>query len=83
MFGVLNIPAEFALTTGLKVAGAGFFVVGVVAGAALGAYFTSKYCDDLIETFTEYYKKNKNYIVLSYKEALKYFEENKNEIFNK
>ena len=81
---LLNLPAaEIALSTGLKIAGASLFVVGAAVGVTMGAYLTNKYCDELIEKFTEYYKKHKNKIVLSYKEALKYFEENKNEINKK
>ena len=67
-----------ALGTGLKVVGAGFFVVGAVTGVAMGAYYTNKFCNDLIEKFTEYYKKNKNNIVLSYQEVIEYFEVRKN-----
>ena len=62
------------LGTGLKVVGAVFFWIGAVTGVAMGAYYTNKFCNELIEKFTEYYKKNKNNIVLSYQEVIEYFE---------
>ena len=43
----------------------------------MGPVYMSDYCDKLIEQYTEYYKKNANNIVLSYKEAIEYFEVNK------
>ena len=59
--------------TALKVVGAGFFVVGAIAGVSLGGYFTHKYCEDLLDKFFEFYKANAKKISNSYLEAEKYF----------
>ena len=59
-------------STGLKVVGAGLVVVGAVVGVALGGYFTSKYCEELIDKFEDYYIKNAQYIGNSYKQAAQY-----------
>ena len=59
-------------STGLKVVGTGLVVVGAVVGVALGGYFTSKYCEELIDKFEEYYIKNAEKINNSYKQAAQY-----------
>ena len=59
--------------TVLKVVGAGFFVVGAIAGVSIGGYFTHKYCEDLLDKFVEFYKANAKKISNSYLEAEKYF----------
>lgn len=59
-------------STGLKVVGTGLVVVGAVVGVALGGYFTSKYCEELIDKFEDYYIKNAAKINNSYKQAAQY-----------
>jgi hypothetical protein len=59
--------------TALKIVGAGFFVIGAVAGVSLGGYFTHKYCEELLDKFVNYYKANAKKISNSYLEAEKYF----------
>lgn len=59
-------------STALKAVGTGLFVVGAVVGVALGGYFTTKYCDDLINKFEDYYIKNAQIIGNSYKQAAEY-----------
>ena len=59
-------------STALKAVGTGLFVVGAVVGVALGGYFTSKYCEDLINKFEDYYIKNAQSIGNSYKQAAEY-----------
>ena len=58
---------------GLRVAGAGLAVFGIAIGVGLGGYFTSKYCQELIDLFSDYYKKNADKINNSYKQAAYYF----------
>jgi hypothetical protein len=58
--------------TGLKVLGTGLVVVGAVVGVALGGYFTSSYCEELIDKFEDYYIKNAQKIGNSYKQAAQY-----------
>ena len=65
-------------STGLKVVGTGLVVVGAVVGVALGGYFTSKYCEDLINKFELYYKQNAQKIANSYKQAAQYLLEQSN-----
>lgn len=82
-FGISRLIAEgFADTTilSLRVAGSSLAVLGVVIGVGLGGYFTSKYCEDLLDKFVELYKQNAEKIENSYKKAAEYFcPENKNE----
>ena len=59
-------------STALKVLGAGLVVVGAAVGVALGGYFTTKYCDELINKFEDYYIKNAESIGNSYKQAASY-----------
>ena len=59
-------------STGLKVLGTGLVVLGAVVGVALGGYFTSSYCEELIDKFEDYYIKNAQKIGNSYKQAAQY-----------
>ena len=59
-------------TTALRVAGVGLLAVGAVLGVALGGYFTSKHCNELIDRFEEYYINNAEKIGNSYKRAAEY-----------
>ncbi len=58
--------------TALKVLGAGLFVVGAVVGVAVGGYFTTKHCNELITKFEQYYEKNAESIGNSYIKAAEY-----------
>ena len=81
--GIIRTATEAASTassiavgvggTVLKVLGAGFFVIGAIAGVSLGGYFTHKYCEELLDKFVDYYKANAKKISNSYLEAEKYF----------
>lgn len=59
-------------STALKVVGTGLFVLGAAVGVALGGYFTHKYCEELIDKFEDYYKKNAQKIGDSYKQAAEF-----------
>ena len=59
-------------STTLKVVGTGLFVVGAAVGVALGGYFTHKYCEDLINKFEDYYKKNAQKIGDAYRQAAEF-----------
>lgn len=59
--------------TALKFVGTSFFIVGAVFGVSLGGYFTHKYCEELLDKFVEYYKKNAEKISNSYLKAESYF----------
>lgn len=59
-------------STALKVVGTGLIFVGAIVGVALGGYFTTKYCEGLIDKFEDYYKKNAHNIENSYKQASDY-----------
>ena len=60
---------------GVKYVGTGLFVIGAVSGVVTGAYFTTKFCNELIDQFTDYYKKNADKIASSYQEAIEYFDD--------
>lgn len=62
--------------TALRTVGTGLVVVGAVLGVALGGYFTSKHCNELIDKFEKYYKENAQKIGYSYKQAADYLLEN-------
>jgi hypothetical protein len=64
--------AAIAGTVG-KVFGIGLTVVGIVVGVGCGAYFTHKFCEETLDKFVEYYKKNSGKIKNSYIEAAEYF----------
>lgn len=59
-------------TTALRAAGVGLFALGAVVGVALGGYFTTKHCNELIDKFEDYYIKNAERIGNSYKLAAQY-----------
>ena len=46
-----------------------------LSGVVTGAYFTTKFCNELIDQFTDYYKKNADKIASSYQEAIEYFDD--------
>ena len=56
-----------------KFAGYGFLGIGIIIGVGCGAYFTHKFCEETLDKFVEYYKKNSHKIKNSYEEAAKYF----------
>ena len=72
-----SIAAErlAATSTGTfwKVAGSSLGLIGVVSGVALGGYFTHKFCEELLDKFEEYFRKNAGKIRNSYEDAAKYF----------
>ena len=70
-----NISAKSASAAGTlgKVFGVGLTVVGAAVGVGLGAYFTHKFCEELLDKYVEYYKKNCGKIQNSYIEAAEYF----------
>jgi len=75
-FSLIEVASEaisFLRTTVLKVIGVGCFVVGAVIGVACGGYLTVSYCEELLDRFEDYYKKNANKISNSYNEAKNYF----------
>ena len=67
---------SFAATTTLKIIGSSLLVVGCFAGVGTGYYFTYRNCNQIIDAFTEFYKKNGAKISHSYFDALKYFAKN-------
>ena len=74
--GVARASAEAAVETaafGLKVVGSSLAIAGVLIGVGLGGYFTNKYCEELLDKFVEYYKKNAEKIDNSYQKAANYF----------
>ena len=56
-----------------KIAGTGLGVIGIISGVALGGYYTHKFCEELLDKFEEYFRKNGEKIRNSYKRAAKYF----------
>ena len=61
-----------------KLAGTCLTVGSLVLGVSLGAYFTHKYCEDLLDRFVDIYKKYPQRICNSYKDAAYYFYYNGN-----
>ena len=57
-----------------KCVSVGLFRVGIVLGIGFGAYFTHKFCEELLDKFVDYYKQNSNKIINSYKTAAEYFD---------
>ena len=57
----------------LRYLGVGFTVGSCIIGVGLGAYFTHKFCEELLDKFVEMYKKFPEKICNSYKEAAYYF----------
>ena len=64
--------AAIAGTVG-KAFGIGLTVAGIVIGVGCGAYFTHKFCEETLDKYVEYYKKNSGKIQNSYVEASEYF----------
>ena len=56
-----------------KVFGYGLAGVGIVIGVGLGGYFTHKFCEETLDKFVEYYKKNAGKLRNSYQDAAEYF----------
>ena len=56
-----------------KFIGVGLFGVGAAIGVGVGAYTTHKFCEEILDKFVEYYKKNVDKLKNSYKEAAEYF----------
>ena len=71
-YETISIAGVEALST----IGIGFIVVGCVLGVGTGVYFTIKHCNEMIDKFADFYKKNAIKISLSYSEAVKYLKEN-------
>ena len=59
-------------STALRAVGTGLVVVGAIVGVALGGYFTTKHCNELIDKFEKYYIDNAEKIGNSYKQAAEY-----------
>ena len=62
----------------LRAAGSGaslfkFFGIGTIIGISLGAYYTHRFCENILDKFTDYYRKNVDKITNSYEKALSYF----------
>ena len=65
-----------ALSTGanfLKAFGTTLSIGTCILGASLGVYFTHKYCEELLNKFVDFYKKNAEKINNSYQQAALYF----------
>ena len=50
-----------------------FFGIGTVFSVGIGAYCTHSFCENLLNKFAEYYRKNADKIVNSYDEVISYF----------
>lgn len=59
-------------STALRAVGTGLVVVGAIVGVALGGYFTTKHCNELVDKFEKYYIDNAEKIGNSYKQAAEY-----------
>ena len=80
--GIGKIVVDFganAISFGINILGIGLAALGASVGVGLGAYLTHKYCEELIDKFETYYKQNAEKINNSYIQALKYFNQNKDE----
>ena len=65
---------EYATAGALgKIAGYGLTGIGFVLGVGMEGYTTHKFCEETLDKFVEYYKKNANKIKNSYQEAAEYF----------
>ena len=60
--------AKIITVNGLK-----WTIAGCFTGIGLGGYFTHKFCEDLLDEFVEYYKKNAEKMSNSYEYAVNYF----------
>lgn len=56
-----------------------FLGIGTVISVGVGAYTTHKFCEDLINKFAEFYRKNASKIRSSYEDAVSYFRDFKDE----
>lgn len=61
------------LANTLRYAGTTATIAGIVIGVVSGAYFTHKFCEELIDKFVDFYRNNKDKIRNSYEEAVEYF----------
>ena len=72
-----NIASKAVITGNcsklLTYAGVSLTVVSIVIGASLGAYFTHKFCEELLDKVVDIYKKYPEKMCNSYKEAAYYF----------
>jgi len=66
------VEATAAGTLG-KIAGYGLFGISCVIGVGMGGYTTHKFCEETLDKFVEYFKKNADKIKNSYQEAVEYF----------
>ena len=71
---LIQSSAMAGTSTLCKFASAGLFGFGIVLGVGCGAYFTYKFCEELLDKFVEYYKQNSDKIKNSYETAAKYFD---------
>lgn len=56
-----------------RIAGIGLLGLGIVIGVTCGGYFTHKFCEENLDKFVEYYKKNADKIKNSFEDAANYF----------
>ena len=56
-----------------KFIGIGCTIGSTIIGVSFGVYLTVSYCEELLDRFEDYYKKNANKIANSYNEAKNYF----------
>ena len=56
-----------------KIVGYGVLGAGIVIGVGMGGYVTYKFCEETLDKFVEYFKKNSDKIKNSYQEAAEYF----------
>ena len=56
-----------------------FFGIGTVISVGVGAYTTHTFCEDLINKFAEFYRKNVGKIHNCYEDAVSYFRDFKDE----
>ena len=56
-----------------KFIGYGYIIGSAIIGVSFGVYLTVSYCEELLDRFEDYYKKNANKIANSYNEAKNYF----------
>ena len=56
-----------------------FFGIGTLISIGFGVYTTHKFCEDLLNKFADYYRKNAGKISNSYESAISYFRDYKDE----
>ena len=71
---LIQSSAIAGTSTLCKCASVGLFGFGMVLGVGCGAYFTYKFCEELLDKFVDYYKQNADKIKNSYDIAAKYFD---------